>query len=205
MKANRVLVALVVLITFWREIHAFGATTPRVAGQWPGIPRGQAQDLAVQGDTLFARMTGGIAEIDVSNPAKMRRVGTLGSDYRRVAPATGNYILEYFGGPLRLLDVTDRTTPIEVSRVDGNFVNVAVAWPFVYTWNGDHERLETYDYSNPAHPVAIEGATVAGDWPSLKVQGNILAGITRPGTFTLFDISNRTNLVQRGAYSGVYL
>lgn len=111
-------------------IHAFCATLPRVAGQWPGIPTGGASDLNVLGNTLFADIYGNNAVIDITDSTRPTRVGTIRiPDHPRIITA-GPYLLERNNIWFRFMDVEERTSPVEVSRVEGTFSVPTVVWPY---------------------------------------------------------------------------
>jgi hypothetical protein len=196
------------------EIGAFGAAVPRVMGQWPGIPEGEVRELTIGGDTLYAGEGNGlfggqrgISMFDVSNPAKPRRVGTVAGPGRRIV-ATERYVIEYGQGALRVLDMSDRGSPLEVARIESHIVSAAAAWPYVYVGNDVNELL-VYDLSNPAAPVAVNGAVAYGYFPSLTLRGSVLAGIKlsagTTGTLQFFDVSDGTKLVPKGSYgSDIY-
>jgi hypothetical protein len=191
------------------EIPALGAAIPRVLGQWPGIPTVVPQELTIGGNTLYAG-DGRIAMYDISDVSQPRRVGTLGSLPKRIV-AADRYALEFAGdyntGPLRILDMSERGTPVEVARIGQNVISAAVAWPDVYV--SDAGSLAVYDLSDPAAPAAVSGAVAPGDFMSLKINGNVLAAIKisvgNKGELRFFDISDRRQLVAKGFYgNGMY-
>jgi hypothetical protein len=191
-----------VLLGWLCGIHAFCATLPRIAGQWPGIPAGGVSDLNLVGNTLFANIFGNNAVIDITDSSHPRRVGTIRTpDYPRVTTA-GPYLVERNNSWIRLLDVSERTSPVEIVRLEGNFTAPIVAWPFLYTLRLADQMMVIYDLTNPRQPVAIESQAGAKLTP-LQISGDRL--VTRDGgaansTLVFLDISNRTNPVRGGPY-----
>ncbi|MBI4324331.1 MAG: hypothetical protein HY674_03625 [Chloroflexi bacterium] len=89
----RLLFCLWILATCAQGLSADEPVTGRLLSKWPGFFPGECQDVALEGDRLHAAVgEGGLAVLDVSNPANIRALGgySTGGDARsRGPPATG--------------------------------------------------------------------------------------------------------------------
>jgi hypothetical protein len=123
-------------------------------------------------------------------------------DAREVA-VVGDYAYICDWGTLRIVDVSDPTTPVEVGFYsppygDGPCMTMAVAGNYVYT--GGYYTLNILDVTNPAAP-ALVGKTSGLDTPSGMVVAGAYAYVvdahdTGSGylyRLLIFDVSNVTH------------
>ena len=131
-------------------------------------------------------------------------------DAREVA-LSGDYAYICESGSLRIVDVSDPTTPVEVGSYsppygDGPCTTIAVAGNYVYT--GGYYTLNILDVTNPAAPVRV-GQASGLDMPGGMVVAGAYAYVvdihdTGSGylyRLLIFDVSNVTNPFITGGYT----
>jgi hypothetical protein len=154
--------------------------------------------LAVQSNLVFAGMEGGLAIIDVSNPADPQWLGSYatGRSPQDVA-ISGNYAYVVVGDPgLQVIDVSNPANP---RRVGGYFtgwaVGVAVSDNYAYVAG---VGLQILDVSNPADPHRV--GDFGGHLGGLMVSGNYAyVGDWYVG-LQILNVSNPGNPHRVGAY-----
>jgi hypothetical protein len=119
--------------------------------------------IAVAGDAIYAAAAGsGLLVLDRTNPSAPRRAGTFAwpSTAYDVA-AAGGYAYLIAAEGLFALDVRDPAQIRVTAHLPGVRGTPAVSGSILYI--GTDRSLETYQISNPAHPVAL--GRVAPDPP----------------------------------------
>jgi hypothetical protein len=95
------------------------AADPVLVGQWPGYARGYAKAVAVAGNYAYVATdeAAGLHVIDISTPAKPRRVGgcdtTTGSGQLAVS---GHYAYAVCGSLLLVIDISNPSNPTRVGQ-----------------------------------------------------------------------------------------
>ncbi|MBM3879684.1 MAG: hypothetical protein FJ387_08185 [Verrucomicrobia bacterium] len=149
-------------------------------------------DVAAGGNYAYvANGNAGLQVIDVSDPAKLMRVGGASGPAWRLAVA-GDYAYVASSRQegtnsvpvMQVFDVSDPANPVRVGGVDtsGPARDVAVQGQYAYVAQGwwdsqakvSRGRLEVIDVSNPATPVRVGGFGTSGS--PLGVEGVTVAG-----------------------------
>lgn len=182
-------------------------------GSWPEFTRGPALDVSLAGHYAYVAIgEGGLAVIDITDPAKPKRAGTYLAPGRteRVLVADARAYLatnvhrgggceaENWRGHLVILDVSDPANPtllgtyitgtsITSLQVDGNRVYLGDADP---TGHGERS-LHIVDVSNPARPVTLGVDRTSGADGGLAVVGDraYLASFDLPKDIHILDVS----------------
>lgn len=147
-------------------------------------------NMTLVGDYLYAALyTDGIAIFDISDPLAPTEIGFSSSgyewEYALDVAVAGNYayVADWEGGILRIVDVSDPTTPVTVDtmRFVGSTTGVAVAGDYAYveTWL---DGLHVLDISDPTN--AVEVASL--EW--LIEEGVVFRGIELFGDHAVVDV-----------------
>ena len=149
---------------------------PQRVGSWPGFLRGPASAVAVAGDYAYVA-AGALQIIDVSDPARPRRIGALDTSSPGAGDVavSGLYAYVTHGTGLDVIDVSDPPQPRRVGSYDtlGWTPKVAVAGNHAFVLSG--VNLHVFDISDPADPRRVGslltlltsgqgGMTVSGDY-----------------------------------------
>jgi hypothetical protein len=156
-----------------------GSALMERVGSWPGFSRGPAMSLAVTNHHAFVAIgEGGLAVLDVTDPAKPVRVGAYRPPGRtervrimgqRAYLATsvhagGGCEQEGWRGRLVILDVSDPTSPrfLGVYKTGDAINSFCVDGDRVFLYDGHHFHI--VDVSNPARPVALHVGWPRNTW-----------------------------------------
>lgn len=178
-------------------------TQPTLVGQaYPSGLGGYTRGVAVDGDRAYLAATfGGFCVVDVSDPANPSEIVCAPSGRSSSGIAVrGDFVFvsvvkeessPSWPGELRVFDVTDIMSPVEVGSLD------LWGWPGRMTIDGDLLFVETsprgllvVDISNPAEPVAAGLAPL--NQVSVGSGGRLYAAAGRQG-FDVFDTTACSN------------
>jgi hypothetical protein len=146
------------------------AVTPdvpfRLQGKWPGVTRGLANNVTIAGNFAYVAFgPGGLAVLDVSNPATPVRVGSFKtSGLAQGVAVVGHYAyVAAFNGGFDVFDVSD---PAHCVRVGGCYLGgfamgVAVVGNSAFVAS-QTLGLQVIDVSDPTHGVLVGGYTSSG-------------------------------------------
>ncbi len=201
--------ALFVVVTI--VISFFGATEPARAAtaepadwQMIGQAGGPTQGIAVQGSYAYIGAGPRLAVVDISDPAKLQRVGessvlgdlvwgvTIGGAYAYVAAGTAG---------LYVVDVASPANPHIVGRYDspGYAEGVAVAGTTVYLADGPY-GLRVLDVADPAAPVEVGHAFDMNYAYDVAVAGRDAYIAAGGAGLLIADVSNPALPVELGSY-----
>jgi hypothetical protein len=177
-------------------------------GTWPGHLRGPVQNLAVQGNYLYAAIGGygrNLLILDVGDPAAPTRAGSFETDGTPSNVAvSGNFAyVAQIGADLTVLDVSNPTTPRRVGGYETRANGLTVVGNYAYL--AYYFGLEILDVSNPAAPVRAGVYQTPGFGTAVAVTGNI-AYLTDPvDGLQIIDVSKPAEPALIGRYfSGGY-
>jgi hypothetical protein len=137
------------------------------------IPEGQGKDIEVHGNYAYVSFGGGLVIVDISDPTKPRRVGTVdcggGHDIALSPDATIAYLASDSslgdcgdGQGTAIIDVSSKSRPKFLSAIitpEGSHT-VTVSGNILSSNNYASDAVRLYDVSNPAKPVELfTGAT----------------------------------------------
>ena len=143
-----------------------------------------ASDLELHGDHAFVGSYGeGMVVIDISDPAKPRRVGKfncpggqndiqISPDGKTVAMAIDTTRNKCHPGDegTSIIDVSDPANPREVAYIDRKELpegshNNTLDWPYLYVNQYDtaYSQLEIFDLSTPSAPKKVGGLNFGGE------------------------------------------
>ncbi|MCF7762430.1 MAG: hypothetical protein K9N62_02030 [Verrucomicrobia bacterium] len=191
---------------------------PRLLGSWPGFTRGEAKATAVAGNYAYV-VAGSLQVIDVSEPAKPRRVGaTAESDGEDVAVSDGIAFVASGANGLRVFDVGDPTRPRLIGTVVGRGEAFAVAFSDHLAYVAEHWRendkmqtgLRVIEVTDPTRPHSV--GTWIGPEGGMSVWGCDLAvsgryvylttTVTKPqdetGWLVAIDVRDPRNPIETG-------
>jgi len=107
---------------------------------------------------------------------------------------------------LKVLDVTDPTTPLQIGTWNefGGVLQVNKVANRLYAYDPDLRGFYILDISNPASPFRVGSIGTLGRPEQVSVAGNLLAAAEGPSGLQIFDVSNPDAPVLRAtrAYSG---
>jgi len=138
-------------------------------------------------------------------------VGHLDTDDAREVAVVGDYAYICDWGPLRIVDISDPTTPVEVGSYsppygEGGCGTMAVAGKYVYT--GGWPVLNIVDVTNPSAPVRVgrasglyipHGMTVDGAYAYIVDSTDTGSGYLY--RLLIFDVSNVTHPFITGVFT----
>ncbi len=148
----------------------------------------------------------GLRILDVSNPISPTAAGT----YTTTTAIADLSVKDHYAylssqGALRILDLADRTNPVEIGVYQTlppsvSEMSVADDWAYVVTGDDREGRaVQVLNISNPAEPVMVQpSATELG--PATPVLDGY-AYLIEDGDLRILDASNPVTLTQAGAYS----
>lgn len=155
--------------TVW-AIDTSDAAWPRAIAEVPGAVAG-ARDIATRGDYLYVATTDGVQIVDVRDPGAMRAAGRLAGrasvqglalDSRSRLLVVESQLRTGSEGGLRVVDVTEPASPLDVGYVPGNMHVVATAgryaWVAVTTINDAGQQvdeLHLYGLDDPQRPAEL--------------------------------------------------
>ncbi len=160
------------------------ASCPELLGRWP---YGPATSVAVSGSVAFFGSGAALVPVNLDAMYAAPAVGLqLPSVVRRIALA-GNVALVATGeGGLRIVDVSQPFSPVEVGHLDGMAASVAVAGGFAYVTggaSGSGPSLSVVDISVPPHPTPVGSWSVEGESGAVAVLGShAYVGVSTPGS-----------------------
>ncbi|WP_394835943.1 hypothetical protein LVJ94_03430 [Pendulispora rubella] len=114
------------------------------------------------------------------------------------------YVADWYGGGLRIYDVSDPTHPKQISQLaGGNYHAVAYAGGRVYLGQRTNGGVITViDVSDPTHPTPLGSIETDQTW-AITLRGS-LAFETDNGGLTIFDVSNPASITTVGRYACPY-
>jgi hypothetical protein len=187
---------------------AVGGAPPRLQpllqGKWPGFARGPAHDVQVMGNRAYLALGyGGLAILDVSNPASPVQVGgydTSGDAEGVAVSGSVAYVADGDAG-LQIIDVSNPANPVRVGGYDtsGTAYGVAVSGTVAYV--ADYlAGLQIIDVSNPASPVRLGGYDTSGSAIDVAVSGTVAYVTAMNPGLLIIDVSNPASPVRLGGY-----
>ncbi|MFP2934425.1 hypothetical protein ACLESO_56785, partial [Pyxidicoccus sp. 3LG] len=158
-----------------------------VAGAFVG-----AEQLAVSGDTVFARTATGFAVGTLSRGAtpSLTHVGTYSASLRPLSMAVaGSVVLLAYGeAGVDVIDVSTPASPVKVGHANGDLGRLASYAGRVYATHATHSYLYVIDVSDPSRPfVAMlngyQGRVLSAHVDGLLYQENgwVLTHYRQPG------------------------
>jgi len=170
-------------------------------------------DVVVEGNTAYVAGHYNLTILDVSNPNHPIKQGSF--EIFDISPKifVENEIVyiadhpSYYGQKLRIVNVSDPATPIEIGTYESQFTHFATGEVDVFFIDSKvymsrtDGGLQIIDVSKPATPTALGFYDSFGIYSqSISVEGDT-AYIAESGKgLTTLDISNPKNIVQLGLY-----
>ena len=177
------------------------------------VETGDAYDVWVDNDNEIAYVTcgySGVKIFDVSdpyNPAEIASVPSSLSGYAHQLTMRENLMFIGDGsGGLKIIDCANSSNPDVISQYTGDYswaVEVEGDAAFVANgFMGIGDRLTIVNVTDPSTPILLGNHLTVGDATDIEVVENIAFVTTSYAGFTIFNVSNHTNPVQLGYYSG---
>jgi hypothetical protein len=175
-----------------------------LAGQWPGVPRGNAAGVTIAGPYAYlAAGLGGLMTFDVANPQDPVHLGTYPTTAEswEVAVSDARAYLADGSAGLQIIDVTQPASPVRLGGFDtlGDARGVAVVGTRVYLADGS-AGLQILDVSNPAAPVRLGGFDTPGFAESVVVAGHLAFVADTYTGMQIVDVTDPANPVFVGAF-----
>jgi len=175
-------------------------------GEWQGLPRGSANDVAVSGNYAYvADGSAGLLIIDISNPSNPVRVGwydTSGSATK--VAISGNYAFVADGpAGLQIINISNRSNPVWVGGYDttGYASDVSIFGNYAYVADGK-AGLQIIDISNITNPVKVGAFNTLDETYGVAVSGNYAYVADGLAGLQIINISNPSNPVKVGECIG---
>lgn len=155
------------------------------------------------GDKLFIGSSAAMYVYSLANPAQPAQLG-FAAHFRACDPVVANDTIAYVtlrsGTPctgtlnaLLVYKVTNITNPVQVMQI-----NLNNPWGLGYSGNAlyvcDGSKLQVYDITNGASPVAKPPVTATENFYDVIPYGNLLICYIEKGV-SFYDITNRQNPV----------
>jgi len=177
------------------------------------VETGDAYDVWVDNDNEVAYVTcgySGVKIFDVSdpyNPAEIASVPSSLSGYAHQFTMRDNLMFIGDGsGGLKIIDFENSSNPDVVYQFTDDYswaVEVEGDAAFVVNgFMGSGDRLTIVNVTDPTTPVLLGNHSTVGDATDIEVVENIAYVTTSFAGFTIFNVSNHTNPVQLGQYTG---
>ena len=186
------------------EVHAASPSVQSlIRGEWVW-PSGIAFDVKVVGRYAYvAGGPGGLAVIDVSDPANCVRVGTLdSSDTAFGVAVSGNFAYMAMNG-FQVVNIGSPSNCVLVGHYfeGGDIRDVAVVGNRAYLAIGV-AGLQVIDVSNPTNCIRLGGLGMSsGPGVGVAVSGHYAYVAESWAGLQVYDVSNPTNIVRVGGYS----
>ena len=184
---------------------------PLQQGKWPLVPRGTAWSVEIKGNYAYVAIeSGGLAILDISNPAAPVRVGSYNTSGSACGVAVmGNYAYVADGSAgLQVIDVSNPANPVRVGGCEtdwyayGYAYDVAVAGNYAYVADG-YDGLQIIDVSNPTNCVRVGGYYTGGIAGGVTVMGNYAYVADWNVGLQVIDVSNPRNCWRVGGITGM--
>ncbi|MFW9966134.1 MAG: LVIVD repeat-containing protein [Candidatus Thorarchaeota archaeon] len=177
------------------------------------VETGDAYDVWVDTDNDIAYVTCGYSGVKIFdirnpyNPVELASVPASASGYAHQFVMSGNLMLIGDGsGGLKIIDCTNSSNPDVLTQFTGDYawaVEVEGETAFVANgFMGGGDRLTIVNITDPTTPALLGSQTTVGDSTDIEVVENLAFATTSYAGFTVFDVSNLTNPVQIGDYTG---
>lgn len=188
-------------------------TSPEMIGLY--AYHGQANTVTVHGDHAFVcSEVGGMAIVDISDPARMRAISRIstpdGIDAAAVVKDSLVIVVDRMAG-LHIVDVSEITSP----RVVGRFPSPQLFWFITgiavqgdYVYLADYyEGLKVFDISDPTTPNLAASLATPGAPLEIAVSGSYAYVSILYGNLQVIDITDPTNpkIVSTGPDRVTYL
>lgn len=193
------------------------STTDLVLSRIAGVETGDAYDVWIDTDRNIAYVScgySGVRIFDVSNPADPVELAHLPSEdidghqaYAHQVFVRGNLLFVGDGrGGLKIIDCTNSSSPEVLCQYTGHYAwAVEVEGDTAFVANGflgSGDRLTIVNVTDSTTPEMLKSYTVRGDATDIEVVGNLVFVTTSYAGFTVLDVSNRSNPVEVGQYTG---
>lgn len=160
-------------------------------GEWPGNIRGEVLKLTVSGDRAYAAFRNGLAVFDISDPARIVRLGGLELEGWISGLAVEGSLLCVVGEQLglRVIDISDAAAPWERGAfwTPGSATAVAIKDGLAFVADGD-AGLQVISLGRPELPVRIGGFGGINWTAGVAVDGNRVFVVGHE--FNCLDVSN---------------
>ncbi|MFW9862806.1 MAG: LVIVD repeat-containing protein [Candidatus Thorarchaeota archaeon] len=177
------------------------------------IETADAYDLWVDPNNDIAYVTcgySGVIVLDVSephNPTELALMPSSSNGYAHQFVMRENLMFIGDGnGGLKIIDWANLSNPNLLSQYTGEYswdVEVEGNTAFVANgFMGSGDRLTIVNITDPTNPMLLGSHTTVGDATDIEVAENLAFVTTSYAGITVFDVSNRTNPVQVGQYTG---
>lgn len=190
----------------WGSLEA-ALVGPHFLGSIPKIAGTGANRIFVQGTFAYvAAGTNGLVILDIANPDRPSRVGSLASGGSAVDVCVrGSLAFVAFAatgrdaGSLQLIDVTDPSRPHGVGSRRGDTLGVAATETHVYIAAGVGGLL-ALEYSNPSKPTVTGGFDTPRNATSARLFDNRLYVTDSFAGLYLFDLTDPGKPARVGTY-----
>ncbi len=160
-------------------------------GEWPGNIRGEVLKLTVSGNRAYAAFRSGLAVFDISDPARIVRLGSLELGGWISGLAVEGTLLCVVGEQLglRVIDVSDPTAPWERGAywTPGSATAVAIRNELAFVADGN-AGLQVVSLERPELPVRIGGFGGINLAAGVAVDGDRVCVVGLE--FNCFDVSD---------------
>lgn len=162
-----------------------------------------AYSLAIKDNYLYLATSGGIHVINIENPLMPQEVAffdlydreqTVSGDVLRDIAVSGTHLyLAQSGAGLRILDITEPRTPIELAVYEtSNALLVTVEDEYAYLNDAD-QFLRMIDVSDPTMPTEVGSYAIKGNVRDIVVIGRYAYLAQGSDGIRLVDISSPAN------------
>lgn len=195
----RFLLGLLVLATWTRPLQAAEPVTGQLVGQWPGYLRGGCQDVQVVGDRIYTALgNGGLAVFDASDPAHLRRLGSVDTGNANDVEVVDD--LAYVAASSDGVQVFNVADPSNIRWVGGietgssaRRLHVIGGLAYVALSGG----VMVLDITDPAALEELGVFYIDGYATDLDVQEDKVSVVGSAG-LTVLDVSDPTNIRKLG-------
>jgi hypothetical protein len=156
-----------------------------------------ARDVVVQGRYAYVSCYSAstIQVLDISDPVRPRRVGTVGSSNPYELHMQGNYLYAAISTGLQVIDVTDPTRPFQAGSLATGTTpqGVYVQGRYAYVSNYGSHTVSIVDVTNPTSPILTSTwSTGSSTGPqNVAVEGRFMYVTNYDNhTFQTVDVAN---------------
>ncbi len=201
---SRVLTWIALAIVVWGlGPSRLWADNLKVLGTWPSFRQGSATQVEALGEYAYVA-AGGLQVLSISNPAAMKVLGGVGTNY-----SVNSFALHYpyavavDGASLWVADISDPAEPkkIGVYAASWGYKSVVASWPYAYATLGNNSidtGLAIFDLTQPETPAYVKKFESKLAFVKVKSSGSMLYAL-QTNSLRIYNLAAPTNPVLAGS------
>lgn len=158
------------------------------------------EDMTSSGNYLYVVGEDGLVIIDISNPARAVRKGSIAvGNYSRKLAVSGNYVYVWYPNTVSIFQVSDPNHPVLAASKEieyGYDSKIFAHGNYLYLTHNDGNGFKIYDISDHINLVLVGTYSIANPDPDseivtdMKISGNYVYAVTGGKYILVIDISD---------------